>query len=549
MKKRFNAAAAVAVVAVTLSTQALAARFDRFSYQGSSQEAAQPAANEYRNPVLSGYYPDPSITRVDDDYYLVNSSFTHFPGLPIFHSKDLVNWSQIGNAIDRPGQLNFDGLTVSRGVFAPDISYHDGLFYIVNTCVDCRGNFVITAKDARGPWSDPVWLDFEGIDPSIYWEGQTAYILNNGPPNETPRYSGHRAIWIQQFDYRNLKMTGERTLLINGGVDISKQPSWIEGPHLLRRDGLYYLIAAEGGTGDNHSEVVFRAKGVRGPFMPYPGNPILSQRGLDPNRAHPVTSAGHAKLVQTQQGEWWATFLATRPYGPDLYNIGRETFLLPVTWANGWPMILEPNKAIPFAARKPNLPTQARAVEPVNGDFTIVDEFDGDKLSLAWIGIRTPRKPVYTLQGGALVLQPSAPLGDVKGVPAFIGRRQQHHIANVTTTLTYTPEKDGARAGLAAVQNDDSWLFFGITRIGGQRVIALIAREKAKTERVVASVPFIGETATLLLHANGGLMSFEYRDGSGDQVLPVKSDFDVTFLSTKAAGGFVGTVIGPYTDE
>jgi len=555
-------------------THAAAARFERFTYEGRSQEAMRPAAGEYLNPILPGYYPDPSIVRVGADYYLIHSSFAHFPGIPIFHSRDLVSWVQIGNAIDRPGQLRFDNLGVSRGVFAPDISYHDGLFYIVNTCVDCGGNFVITARDPRGPWSDPVWFEFDGIDPSIFWDGDTAYIVNNGPPNEPPRYDGHRAIWVQQFDYRKLRLVGERTQIVNGGVDISKQPSWIEGPHLLKHGEDYLLIAAEGGTGDNHSEVVFRSKSVRGPFVPYEHNPILSQRGMDPNRPHPITSAGHAKLVQTQTGQWWATFLATRPYEPGRYNIGRETFLLPVSWKDGWPIILPPNTAIPFVARRPDLPAQAPPHPPINGDFAYVDEFDSPALSPAWIGVRTPRRPFFELEHGALVLHSSAKLGDVSGVPAFIGRRQQHHIARVATTLTYTPQHDGDRAGLVAIQNDDAWLFFGIAMIEGQPKIALIARENSKQERLIASrpltlspsprrkpgppsspnltpanqlTPHSEPSITLTLRASGGVMSFDYEMGNRRETL--QSDVDVRFLSTQAAGGFVGTVIGPYLHE
>jgi alpha-N-arabinofuranosidase len=537
--------AGAVVLSLAFSLQASAApRFERFTYEGKSQEVAVPAEGEYRNPILSGYYPDPSITRVGEDYYLINSSFTHFPGIPVFHSKDLVQWTQIGNAIDRPGQLNFDGLTVSRGVFAPDISHHDGLFYIVNTCVDCGGNFVITAKNPSGPWSDPVWFQFEGIDPSIFWEGDKAYIVNNGAPNEPPRYDGHRAIWVQEFDYKQLRMVGERTQIVNGGVDISKEPSWIEGPHLIKRNAHYYLVAAEGGTGDKHSQVVFRSKSVRGPFVPYSGNPILSQRDLDPNRTNPVTSAGHAKFVETQNGEWWGTFLATRPYGPDLYNIGRETFMLPVSWVNDWPMILEPGKRIPFVVRNPKLPRQAALREPTSGDWSYVDEFDGNKLSMKWIGIRTPRKPVYSLEGGALVLHSSAALGDVKGVPAFVGRRQQHHNATVSTTVTYKPGKDGDRAGLAAIQNDNAWWFFGVTRVEGRPVVALIARQNSGSEALIASAPFAGDSATLKASVEGGTASFVYVAGGKTETL--KSGFDVTFLSTRKAGGFVGTVIGPY---
>jgi alpha-N-arabinofuranosidase len=543
-------AALSAVLSVGLSLPAVAepARFERFTYEGRSQEQAKAGPGEYLNPILSGYYPDPSVTRVGDDYYLVNSSFTHFPGLPIFHSKDLVNWTQIANAISRPEQLNFDGLKVSRGVFAPDISYHDGLFYIVNTCVDCKGNFVITAKDPKGPWSDPVWFDFEGIDPSIFWDTDgKAYIVNNGAPNETPRYDGHRAIWVQEFDYKALKLVGERTQIVNGGVDISKKPIWIEGPHILRKDGFYYLTAAEGGTGDQHSQVVLRAKSVRGPFVPYDKNPILSQRTLDPARQNPVTSAGHAKLVQTQTGEWWATFLATRPYGPDLYNIGRETFLLPVTWKDGWPVILEDGKAIPFTEKKPNLPAQAAPAQPVNGDFGFSEAFDGKSLPLSWIGVRTPRTPVYRLDKGALVLNSGAALGDLKGTPAFIAHRQQHHIATVSTTLTYSPEKDGDRAGLAAMQNDDAWLFFGLTRIDGKPQIALYARENTAADKLIAAAPLMARDVTLTLRFDGGRLTADYTaDG---QTRTLSRDVDITFLSTRKAGGFVGTLIGPYAYE
>ena len=172
------------------------ARFDWVEYSGSDGPAAP--AGQYRNPILAGFYSDPSVLRVGSDYYLVTSTFSWFPGIPVFHSRDLIHWKQIGNAIDRPGQLDFGKLAMSRGVFAPAINYHAGRFYIVNTCVDCGGNFVITATNPAGPWSDPVWLKtVEGIDPSMFFDDDgRAWIVNNRAPEGTPRYSGHRAIWI-----------------------------------------------------------------------------------------------------------------------------------------------------------------------------------------------------------------------------------------------------------------------------------------------------------------------------------------------------------------
>lgn len=544
MKISTIAAAAVLMGASTAPAFAQAsARFSDFRYAGHAMESAKPGPGEYRNPILSGYYPDPSVTRVGEDYYLVLSSFAHYPGLPIFHSKDLVHWTQIANAIDRPGQLDFTGMRTSQAVFAPDISYHAGTYYIVNTCVSCKGNFVITAKDPRGPWSDPIWLPFEGIDPSITWEGDKAYIVNNRAPDETPRYEGHRAIWIQEYDWRAGKMVGPSTQLINGGVDISKKPVWIEGPHVFKKDGWYYLTAAEGGTSVNHSQVVFRSKDLLGPYVPFAGNPILTQRDLDPNRPNPVTSTGHATLVQTQKGDWWATFLGVRPYADDFYNTGRETFLLPVTWTDGWPMILPHGKPVPMVGKLPNLPAQPAPALPTSGDFSYVDRFAGNTLSMQWVGIRTPKTPFYKVERGELVITRPAPLGDLDKVPGFVGRRQQHANATVSVTVRYAPTKAGERAGLAAVQSDLHYLFYGLTNSGGTRTLALYTRAKGD-EQLVASTPLPGTApVTLTLRITGGTMAFDYASGAKNGTL--KRDLDARFLSTHEASGFVGTIIGP----
>ncbi|HEV7717336.1 MAG TPA: glycoside hydrolase family 43 protein, partial [Steroidobacteraceae bacterium] len=332
-----------AMTARALSAAAPTVTFDWFEYTGRDAVLDTPLpAGSYRNPVLAGFYPDPSVTRAGDRFYLVNSTFTYFPGIPVFESRDLVHWAHIGNVIDRPGVLDFDGLGTSRGVFAPTIEYHDGTFYVVNTAVDSGGNFFSTAKNPAGPWSDPVWLkDFDGIDPSLFFDADgKAYLLNNGPPQGAPLYEGHRAIWIQAFDAKAGRLTGPRKVLVNGGVDIAKKPIWIEGPHLYRRGDWYYLLCAEGGTGPQHSEVILRGRSPWGPFEPYAGNPILTQRDLPEDRANPITNAGHADLVEGPDGSWWAIFLASRPYDAHQYNTGRETFLLPVTWRDGWPVIL-----------------------------------------------------------------------------------------------------------------------------------------------------------------------------------------------------------------
>ena len=213
------------------------------------------AKRQFTNPVLAGFYPDPSICRVNQDYYLVNSTFAYFPGIPVFHSKDLVHWELIGHVLDRPGQLDTQGMGLSRGIFAPAIAYHDGLFYVTCTVVDGGGNFVVTSEQSGGPYSMPVWLpEINGIDPSLYFDDNgKAYVLyNSEAPDSRPLYDGHRTIRMYEFDIDSMKITGDEMLLVNGGSDLSKKPVWIEGPRIYHRFGYYYLMAAEGGTAEDH---------------------------------------------------------------------------------------------------------------------------------------------------------------------------------------------------------------------------------------------------------------------------------------------------------
>ena len=559
MKKHFLALSvglATALLTGTALAQTAPARFESFTYEGRDPATSVPVSpGQYRNPILTGFYPDPSVTRVGDDFYLVTSTFSYFPGIPVFHSKDLVNWTQIGNAIDRPGQLDFARLGLSRGVFAPTIEHHAGLFYILNTCVDCGGNFLITATDPAGPWSDPVWLpDLEGaIDPSLFVdaEGQ-AWILNNGPPQGMPEYEGHRAIWIQKFDIARQATYGARTVLVNGGVDFSTKPIWIEGPHLTYRNGWYYLTCAEGGTAEGHSQVALRSRSPDGPFEAFSGNPILTQRGLDPTRPNPITSAGHADLVQTPDGDWWATFLAVRPYGPDQYNTGRETFLLPVDWSGEWPIITTRGQVIPYQAERPDLPRQPAPAVPTTGPFRVVDAFDGPALPSYWMMMRNPRETWYDLtsQPGSLSLTPRpVDLGD-NANPSFLGRRQQHQHATVETVMRWTPKEDGDRAGLATLQNDDWFYFLAVGQEAGKPVVELRRRagpSEAAEGVVIASAPLAGpaDATRLRVTARADRYDFAYAAERGDWTTLAR-DVDGTILSTHTAGGFVGVTFGPH---
>ena len=547
---------AAAIVSAPIEAAAGQARFDWFEYSGF--EATEPAgADQFTNPILQGFYPDPSITRAGDDYYLVSSTFAWFPGIPVFHSRDLVNWTQVGNAIHRSGQLDFGSLGLSRGVFAPAIEHHGGKFFIVNTCVDCGDNFVVTASDASGPWSDPVWLpDLQGgIDPSLFFdEDGSAWILNNGPPPEEPRYDGHRAIWIQRFDSGTLKTFGPRTLLLDGGVRPEGKPIWIEGPHIFRKDGYYYLIAAEGGTSVNHSQVVLRSRTVTGAYQPFAGNPILTQRDLPEDRPHPITSAGHADFVTTPSGEWWATFLATRPYSGDHYNTGRETFLMPVRWEDGWPRMTEPGQAIPLRLTRPDLPKSSAPRLPTSGTFTVREEFDGAELPPHWLMMRNPRDRWWTLRNGELQLEARpVGLGD-NGNPSFVARRQQHSNASATTRLQFVPKTPGGEAGLVALQSDEYWYALLVSRDGQGPVVRLKRRAGASepaSGSIIAQQRLVSGDASpalLRIRADGAHYGFDWSaDGTSWNVLVDRADG--TLLSTKTAGGFVGAVFGLYAFE
>jgi alpha-N-arabinofuranosidase len=534
------------------------ARFAYLTYSGSDPIFDLPlSGGQARNPILAGYYPDPSIVKVDEDYYLVNSSFTHYPGIPVFHSRDLINWTQIGNVIDRPDMLDFSGLTVSRGVFAPTIEFHDGLFYVINTCVDCGGNFIVTATDPAGPWSDPVWLPHVGgIDPSLFFgEDGKLYILNNDAPEGEPLYQGHRAVWIREVDPESFAQVSEPVVAVNGGVDLSQKPVWIEGPHLYKVDGRYLLSAAEGGTGPQHSQVILTAESPLGPFTPHPDNPVLTQRDLPEDRPEPITSVGHADFTQDSDGNWWAVFLGTRPYQGNEYNTGRETFLMPVTWENGIPRITAPGDVIPHVIDRPALPAQPGASLPLTGNFTYTDAFDEEALPLHWLTVRIPSEDGYRLEMGDLVLEKRAEGVGNPGHLSFLGRRQQHMNAEAYTEVLFVPGDSDDEAGIAAFQNDAAYYTLGLSLDeDGAPVVRLRKRASVDTDpdgEIITEVPALaapGEPLKLKIAAHGPEIDF-YQASPEGVWQPVALGEDGTILSTEKAGGFVGTLLGVYAQS
>ena len=528
--------------------------FDWFEYAGHDAAFETPLpAGHYRNPILAGFHADPSIVRANDRFYLVNSSFTYFPGIPVFESVDLVHWKQIGNVIDRPTQLDFDGLSVSRGIFAPAISHHDGVFYVATTSVDSGGNFIATARDPAGPWSDPHWLPgIGGIDPSLFFDDDgTVYLMNNDVPPGPQRYEGHRAIWMQQIDLAAFTPVGPRKVLIDGGVEPAKNPIWIEGPHLYKRDGWYYLSDAEGGTGPQHSQVVLRSREVWGPYLPYPGNPILTQRDLRDDRPLPITNAGHADLVEGPDGTWWAVFLASRNYATRHYNTGREAYLLPVDWRDGWPVILPAGQVIPYVVKAPSWMQGDASQAPLTGNFVDRDGFDAPPLRTGWLQVRVPQKPWadLRLRPGALAVHPLPENLDTLRNPAFLGRRQQHLRFEASTAMTRPAA--GVAAGLAAFQSEQYWYFLGVRSLGADRVaIFLEVRDGSGTPRTLATREVTASTSLRLkIAGEEGRYAFAFDTDDAGVWQTLAGDVDGTVLSTDRAGGFVGALLGPFARD
>ncbi len=523
------------------------AGFERFVYQGMDAifESDLPPG-QFQNPILPGFFPDPSITRKGDDYYLAVSSFAYTPGVPILHSRDLVNWRIVGHALTRDSQFKAPNLGISRGIFAPTLRYHDGLFYLVTTAVDSGGNFIVTAHDPAGPWSDPIWLpEVGGIDPDLFFDqdGRVYLTHNDAPPGE-PLYDGHRALWMWELNPQTFQpISGSRQLLVNGGVDISTKPVWIEGPHIYRIGDYYYLLSAEGGTSVNHSVVIFRTQSLEQPFVPYSGNPILTQRDMPADRPNPISAAGHADFVQTPDGQWYSVFLATRPYVDDHYNTGRETFLLPFEWRDGWPYFLPAGEEIPYRLSKPDLPAHPFRTDntvPLNGNFRWQDDFDDIGLNLHWQGIALMDRDWLSLAEGQLKLTPRKALLDNSVQPAFIGRRQQHQSFTAQTTLNSVPEHN-ASAGLVVFQNRSAHYYLGVKAKGDQWVAFLEQVLDGKTQ-ILATVE-LDQPPPVTLQVENQRDTLRFSVAQKQQVA-VGGSLDATQLSTHSAGGFVGVMVG-----
>ena len=381
----------------------------------------------YQNPIIPGFHPDPSITRVGEDYYLVTSSFEYFPGVPIFHSRDLVHWNQIGHVLDRESQLPLTGCRPSGGIYAPTIRYHEGLFYMITTNVSGMGNFIVHAKDPAGLWSEPVLIQQGGIDPSLFFDDDgKVYFTGTGPVN------GVQGIAMFEIN----PMTGEQLSPVHLAWE-GTGGRYPEGPHIYKIDGWYYLMISEGGTEMGHMMTAARSKTPMGVYEACPHNPILTHRN---DMEGIISGTGHADLVQAHDGNWWMVFLAFRMSEPYFHHLGRETFLAPVTFENGWPVV---NGGKPITLQM-DCETLALSPEPTKA---VRDDFH-DGIDLPWNYLRNPDSSKYAFGPDGLTLKGSPYTLNDKASPTFLGRRQEQFDGTFCTHVQPLHIGNDAQAGV-----------------------------------------------------------------------------------------------------
>ncbi len=527
--------------------------FSQFVYQGDDDVYKQYPLkdDEFYSPILQGCYPDPSITRKGNDYYLISSSFAFVPGVPIFHSTDLVNWKQIGHVLDRPSQLKVHDSDMAAGVYAPAIRYnpYNDTFYMITTQFGGGfGNIVVKTKDPLKGWSDPIKLQFDGIDPSLFFdEDGKAYVVHNDAPAKGEElYQGHRVIKVWDYDLENDRVIpGTDKVIVNGGVDITKKPIWIEAPHIYKKDGRYYLMCAEGGTGGWHSEVIFVSDSPRGPYTPAPNNPILSQRYLNRDRANKVDWAGHADLVQTPEGEYYAVFLAVRPNEKHRVNTGRETFIIPVDWSGEFPVY--ENGLVPL---EPKLKMPAGVVNQTgkngffpNGNFTFTDDFTSEKLDYRWIGMRGSREDFIMTSKKGLEIKPYSVNIKERKPTSTLFHRQQHRNFSATVQLEYLPKSENELAGLVCYQRETFNYVFGVTKKDNEYYLLLERTERGKSTILASEKIDLKSSIKLQVVAKGDSYQFNYSTNNSE-FKNIGGVVSGDILSTDVAGGFTGNFIG-----
>lgn len=484
--------------------------------------AAQPQQFGYMNPVIPGFNPDPSVCRVGEDYYLVTSTFQYFPGVPVYHSKDLIHWEQIGNCLTRKSQLDLKNANCSGGIYAPTIRYHEGTFYMVTTNVSGKGNFFVTTKDPAGEWSDPIWLEQGGIDPTLYFEGDKTYMVSN------PR----NGIYLCEIDINTGKQLTESRLLWQG--DGGRYP---EAPHIYKKDGWYYLMIAEGGTEYGHSITIARSRDIYGPYESNPDNPILTNF-CRLAQTKEIQGTGHGDIIEDQNGLWWIVFLGFRPQNGSHHLLGRETFLETVDWTDeGWPMVNDGTADMQKMVA--TLPQVEMPKPPVNRLST--GRFD------PWyIHLNTPVEGNYLfVNDSTLRLKPTNVTLDEAASPTFIAIRQDKHDFRLDSEVDLSSATLGDIAGLSVYMENNAHADIYLRQDKSKKKQSIVIEYTLYgLKNKACEVEVDKGPAVLRVDGTKTEYVFYYRDAKGKWVEAGR--LDTRLLSTETAGGFTGITLGMF---
>lgn len=506
-----------------------------------------PTTSTITNPILPGFNPDPSILRVGDDYHIATSTFEWFPGVQIHHSKDLVHWRLLTRPLDRVSQLDMRGVAASDGVWAPCLSYKDGSFYLVYTIVRAiikdQHNFVVTAKEIEGPWSEPVYLNSLGFDPSIFHdEDGRSYLVQMACDPHRPHHF-FKGIYLTEYDTVKKELTGPTRRIFTKHIGAT------EGPHLYKRGGMYYLMVAEGGTAYDHAVTVARSRDLWGGYEPDTASPMLTAHNAP---GCPLQRAGHGCLVETPSGEAYMAYLCSRPVQVEAegrtkrYSIlGRETAIIPVEWTpDGWLRVKGggtlPLETVPAPALPPH------PFEPVDP----TEAFDQDTLPIHWQTLRQPHDPSWlTLQErpGYLRLYGRESLMS-RFDPSLIARRIESVQLHVETAMDFSPDTPWQMAGLTAFYSGRNYYLLAVSRgDDGTRRLLLFKRDVGAEDQLLEDdgipLPDTGEIR-LAFRLNGPEIRFFYAIEAAGPLIAAGEPQESTILSDERLGSFTGAFAG-----
>lgn len=507
-----------------------------------------------KNPILRGFHPDPSIIRVGDDYYLATSTFEWWPGVKLYHSRDLAHWEQLPSPLQRISQLDLRGVGASQGVWAPCLTWYQGTFYLAYTVVRsfyCNmydtANYLVTSQQIVGPWSDPVPLNRLGFDPSLFHDDDgKKYVVSVITDHRIPKRHGGKLV-LQEYSEEEQRMIGKPRLVYHGDYGV------LEGPHLYKRNGYYYLFCADTGTGEGHGQSVLRSKNIWGPYEWYEGNSILTSRD------HPeflLQKAGHGDLVETQNGEWYMVHLCGRalenrnPEGSRFagcrrYPLGRETAIQKMRWTeDGWPVLAGEQNWPEEEVCGPNLSEYYFPAHSVR------DDFDSPQLRLVYQSLRIPLDDTFyslTARKGYLRLYGREGLAS-KFYQSLLARCWEEFHFTAVTCMEFEPYCFKQMAGLICLYDTDNYYYLHVTHdeeIG--KCISILSAVNRKYAYPVGVIP-LGDTKRVYLKVtvDRDRLQFHYACDQEESFITLDPVFDASTLSDEACeeGWFTGAMVG-----